>query len=117
MLAILLELLSYARKLLPLLEIYAARRPAQPVRDAAAEEFQIYAAEALRANRADLMEVRSTLEAVHQRLKVVDEQSIAMQRELSRLADQQRATVIAAAIAAVASVGAMIAAIVAAAHH
>ncbi|MBV9072694.1 MAG: hypothetical protein JOZ10_03600 [Acidobacteria bacterium] len=117
MFELLTELLGYARKLLPLLEIYSARRGAQPMRDTATLEFQTYAAEALRAGRADAMELRASLEAVNQRLKVIDDQSLAVQRELSRLADQQRTAMIAVVIAAVASTGALILAIVAAARH
>lgn len=117
MFEILTELLSYARKLLPLMELYVARRPSQPVRDPATQEFQTYAAELLRQNRADVMELRSTLEAVNQRLRVVDEQSIALQRELSRIADQQRLTMIAVLVAAIASIGGLVTAIIAISHH
>jgi hypothetical protein len=117
MFEILTELLKYARKLLPLMEIYAGRRMAQPVHDPAAQEFQNYAAELLRANRADLMELRSAIESVNQRLRVVDDQSIAFQRELSRVADQQRALMIAVIVAAVASLGALITGIIAVARH
>ena len=117
MFEILTELLSYARKLLPLMELYVARRPAPPIRDPATQEFQLYVAESLRANRADLMELRSVVESVHQRLKVVDEQSLALQRDLLRLADQQLAILIAVLIAAVASVGALITAIIALSRH
>ena len=117
MFGILTELLGYARKLLPLMELYVARRPAQPVRDPAAQEFQIYAAESLRTTRVDLMELRAAVESVNQRLKVVDEQSVALQRELSRLAEQQRAILIAAMIAAIASVGALVTAIIAVSRH
>jgi hypothetical protein len=117
MFELLTELLGYARKLLPLMELYAARKSAQPARDNAAQEFQAYAAEVLRANRADVMELRSALETVHQRLKVIDEQSVASTRELSRVADQQRMLTIAAIVAAVASVGALILCIVEVARH
>jgi hypothetical protein len=113
MFEILIELLGYVRKLLPLMELYVARRPTQPARDPATQEFQAYTAELLRLNRAELMELRSTLEGVNQRLKVIDEQSVALQRELSRMADQQRAMFVIVAIAAVISAGALIAAIVA----
>ena len=117
MFEILTELLSYARKLLPLMELYVARRPSQPVRDPATQEFQAYAAELLRQNRADVMELRSTLEAVNQRLRVMDEQSISLQRDLSHIADQQRLTMIAVLVAAVASIGSLITAIIAISHH
>ena len=114
MLEVLMELLGYARKLLPLMELYTARRMAiAPVRDTASKEFQDYAAEVLRANRSDLMELRSGLEAVQQRLRVIDEQSTALQRETTRLIDQQRTIVIAAMVAAVASVGDLIVSIIA----
>src|SRR5579859_6782459 len=111
MFQILTELLGYVRKLLPLMELYAMRRPAQPVRDPATEEFQNYTAELLRASHADLMELRSTLEGVHQRLKVIDDQSVTLQRELGRIADQQRTMMIAVVIAAVGATGALITAI------
>ena len=118
MLELLMELLGYVRKLLPLMELYTARRMATaPVRDTASEEFQNYAAEVLRANRADLMELRSGVEAVQQRLRVIDEQSSALQRETTRMIDQQRMILIAAVVAAVASVGALIVSIVAIARH
>ena len=117
MFQILTELLGYVRKLLPLMELYIARRPAQPVRDPATQEFQNYTAELLRATRADLMELRSTLEGVHQRLKVVDDQSIALQRELARIADQQRTMMIAVVVAAVGAIGALITAIIAVSRH
>jgi hypothetical protein len=109
---VLTELLSYARKLLPLMEIYTARRVSQPVRDPATQEFQAQVVEVLRSSHADLVDMRSTLEGVNQRLKVVDDQSVTMQRELVRIADQQRTMMIAVIIAAVASVGAMVTAIV-----
>jgi hypothetical protein len=117
MLQLLTELLGYARKLLPLMELYAARRPAQPVRDSATREFQSYAADALRSHHSDLVELRSALESVQQRLRVIDDQSVTLQRELSRVADQQRALLIAVAIAAAASVGAFVIAIVLVARH
>jgi hypothetical protein len=118
MLEVLMELLGYARKLLPLMELYSARRMATAsVRDSASEEFQSLATEALRANRSDLMEVRSGLEAVQQRLRVIDEQSAALQRETTRLVDQQRTLLIAALVAAVASVGALIVSIIALARR
>jgi hypothetical protein len=116
MFAILVELLGYVRKLLPLMELYVARRPTQPVRDPATQEFQAYATELLRLNRAELMELRSTLEGLNQRLKVIDDQSVALQRELSRIADQQRAIFIILVIVAVISTGALIAAVVATRH-
>jgi hypothetical protein len=113
-----MELLGYARKLLPLMELYTARRMATaPSRDTASEEFQSFAAEALRANRSDLMELRSGLEAVQQRLRVIDEQSSALQREAARNIDQQRTIVIAAIVAAVGSVGALIVSIIALARR
>ncbi|HKT24697.1 MAG TPA: hypothetical protein VJR04_08830 [Terriglobales bacterium] len=118
MLELLMELLGYVRKLLPLMELYTARRMATaPVRDTASEEFQNYAAEVLRANRADLMELRSGVEAIQQRLRVIDEQSSALQRETTRLIDQQRMILIAAVVAAVGSVGALIVSIIALARH
>lgn len=117
MFAILVELLSYARKLLPLMELYAARRPSPPVRDPAAQEFQNQASELLRSAHADLVELRSALETVNQRLKVVDEQSVALQRELARISDQQRSMSIAVLVAAVASVGALIVGIIVLARH
>lgn len=117
MFEILTELLNYARKLLPLMEFYAARKAAQPARDPGQQEFQSYAAEALRANRADLMELRSTIEGVHQRLRVIDEQSVAVQRELARIADEQRMILIAVLIGAIGAVGALVTAIIAVARH
>lgn len=117
MFEILPELLSYARRLLPLMELIAGRRVAQPVRDPATQEFQNYAAELLRANRADVMELRSAIESVNQRLRVVDDQAVALQRELARTADQQRAMMIAVIVAAVASVGALVTGIVALARR
>jgi len=114
MLEVLMELLGYARKLLPLMELYTVRRVATgPVRDTAREEFQSYAAEVLRANRSDLMELRSGVESVQQTLRVIDDQSSALQRETMRLIDQQRTIVIAAGIAAIASIGALIVSIIA----
>lgn len=112
MLELLAELLKYARKLLPLMELYAGGRMAQPARDPATQEFQNYTVELLRANRADVMELRSAIESVNQRLKVVDDQSVALQRELSRIADQQRAMMISMILAAVASLGALITGII-----
>lgn len=111
------ELLGYARKLLPLMEIYAARRPATPVRDPATQEFQAYAAEILRANRADLMELRSAIEGLQQRQRVIDEQSVALQREIARAVDQQRAILIAAIVAAVFSLGALVTGIISLTRH
>jgi hypothetical protein len=102
------ELLGHLRKLLPLLEIYTARRPVAPVRDPAMEEFQRYAAEVLRENRRDLMELRSVSESVNQRLRVLDEQSASMHRDLGRIAAQQRALLTAAVIAAVGAVGTLV---------
>jgi hypothetical protein len=117
MFEILTELLGYARKLLPLLEIYTGRRKSHPMRDPATQEFQSYVAEVLRANQAHLLELRAVVEGVHQRLRVVDEQSVALQRELTRIAEQQRTLVIAVAIAAVASIGALVTGIIAISHH
>jgi hypothetical protein len=111
------ELLGYARKLLPLLEIYTGRRQSHPMRDPATHEFQSYAAEVLRANQAHLLELRAVVEGVHQRLRVVDEQSAALQRELTRIGEQHRTLMIAVVIAAVASVGALVAGIIAISHH
>lgn len=108
MLQLLTELLSYARKLLPLLEIYAVRRTSAPVRDSATQEFQNYAAEVLRGTRSDLMELRSALEAVNQRLRVIDEQAVALQREFAQAADRQRIMVIAVALAAISSIATLI---------
>jgi len=117
MFEILTELLGYARKLLPLLEIYTGRRQSHPMRDPATQEFQSYVAEVLRANQAHLMELRALAEGVHQRLRVVDEQSVALQRELTRIAEQQRTLTIAAVIAAAASIGAFVTAIIAMSRH
>src|SRR5690242_2284276 len=100
MLQLLTELLGYARKLLPLMELYAVRRSAAPVRNAAAEQFQSDMADALRSHHSDFLEVRSAVENMQQRLRVIDDQSVTLQRELSRMADQQRTLLIAAAIAA-----------------
>jgi hypothetical protein len=63
------------------------------------------------------MELRSGLEAVQQRLRVIDEQSSALQREAARMIDQQRTIVIAAIVAAVGSVGALIVSIIALARR
>lgn len=117
MFQILTELLGYVRKLLPLMELYMARRPAQPVRDPANDEFQRHLAEALRGNRENLIELRSTIETVNQRLRVIDDQATSHQRDLSRMADQQRMMLIAVIVSAVASVGALIAAILAVSHR
>ena len=117
MFQLLTELLGYARKLLPLMELYAVRRPAQPIRDPATEQFQSYASDALRSHHSDLLEVRSALENLQQRLRVIDDQSVALQRELSRMADQQRTLLIAVAIAATASLGTLIMSIVLVARH
>lgn len=117
MLAILMELLGYARKLLPLMEIYAARRASQPARDPAAQEFQNSVAELLRSSRADLVELRSALETMNQRLKVIDDQSVALERELARISDQQRTLLIAVIGAAIASAGSLIAALIVLARH
>jgi hypothetical protein len=117
MLQLLMELLGYARKLVPLMELYVARRPAQPARDPATQEFQSYAAEALRQNRAELMELRSTAEGLHQRLRVLDEQAVALGRELARIAEQQRIIMIAVLVAAIASAGALLTSIIAVVRH
>jgi hypothetical protein len=117
MLQLLTELLGYARKLLPLMELYAVRRPAQAVRDPATQEFQSYAADALRSHHADLIELRSALEGVHQRLRVIDDQSVALQREVTRMADQQRTLLIGVVIAAVASVGMLLMGIILVSRH
>lgn len=117
MLQLLTELLGYARKLLPLMEIYAARRSAAPVRDSATQEFQSYAAEILRANRADLMELRSVVEGVHQRLRVIDEQAVALQRELAHVADRQRIMTMTLAIAAASSIATLAIGIVLLTRH
>jgi predicted nucleic acid-binding Zn-ribbon protein len=111
-LQLLTELLTYARKLLPLMEIYAARRSSAPVRDPATHEFQTYAAELLRASRSDLMDLRSALEALNQRLRVIDDQAVALQREVAQAADRQRIMVIAIALACVSSLGTLILCIV-----
>jgi|SRR5215468_3587409 len=117
MLQLLTELLGYARKLLPLMELYAVRRSAQPVKDSATEQFQSYAADALRSHHSDLLDLRSALESVHQRLRVIDDQSATLQRELSRVADQQRTLLIAVAIAAAASLGTLVISIVLVTRH
>src|SRR5947209_575596 len=117
MFQMLVELLGYARKLLPLMELYAARKPVQVARDPALHEFLNYAAEALRADRADLLELRSGVEAVQQRLRVIDDQSAALQRDLARIADQQRTIMIGVMIAAVAAAGAFITAMIAISRH
>ena len=116
LLRLLTELLSYARKLLPLMELYASRRAA-PTRDPGAQEFQQHAAEMLRDNRRDLLELKSGFEAIQQRLKMLDEQAIAAQQELARIADRQRAILIAVVIAAVASIAAVILGLIAVLKH
>ena len=117
MLQLLSELLGYARKLLPLMELYAARRPAQAVRDPATQEFQSYATDAFRSHHSDLLELRSAVEGVQQRLRVIDDQAVSAQREISRIVDQQQILLIAVAIAAAASVGALVLGIILVAHH
>src|SRR5215469_20779 len=117
MLQLLTELLGYARKLLPLMELYSARRSAQPMRNHATHEFQSSTTEALRAHHSDLVELRSALEGVQQRLRVIDDQSVALQHEVSRMADQQRMLLIAVAVAAIASVGAFVMGIILVSHH
>ena len=117
MLQLLTELLGYARKLLPLMELYAVRRPAQPIRDSATQEFQSYAADALRSHHSDLIELRSAIENVQQRLRVIDDQAVSVQREVSRIADQQQTLLIAVAIAAATSVGPLVIGIVLVAHR
>lgn len=103
LLQLLAELLSYARKLLPLMELYTARRAA-PVRDSAVQEFQQSTAEMLRENRRDLLELKSSFESIQQRLRVLDEQAIAGQQELARIAHRQQGITIAVVISAVASI-------------
>ena len=117
MLQLLTELLGYARKLLPLMELYVARRPAQPMKDHAAQEFQSYTADALRSHHSDLLELRSALEGIQQRLRVIDDQSVGLQREVSRVAEQQRTLLVATVVAAVASVGALVFGIILASRH
>ena len=117
MFQLLTELLGYARKLLPLMELYNARRPAQPIRDPATQEFQNYAARALRSHHSDLMELRSALEGIHQRLRVVDDQSVVLQREVARMADRQRTLLIGVGIAAVASLSTLVLVIVLVSRH
>jgi hypothetical protein len=117
MLQLLTELLGYARKLLPLMEFYAARRPAQPTRDPATEQFQSYTADALKSHHSDLLDLRSALENVQQRLRVIDDQSVALQRELSRTTEQQRILLIAVAITAATSLGTLIMAIILLVRH
>ena len=112
MLQLLTELLHYARKLLPLMEIYAARRGSAPVRDSTTQEFQTYVAEILRASRSDMMDLRSALEALNQRLRVIDEQAVAMQREIAQAADRQRTMLIAVALACASSLATLIICIV-----
>jgi len=116
-LQLLTELLNYARKLLPLMEIYAARRSSAPVHDPATREFQTYAAELLRASRSDLMDLRSALEALNQRLRVIDEQAVALQREAAQAADRQRTMVIAVVLACVSSLATLIICMVMIARH
>lgn len=112
MLQLLTELLNYARKLVPLMEIYAARRSSAPMRDPATQEFQTYAAELLRASRSDLMDLRSAIETLNQRLRVIDEQAVALERAVAQAADRQRTLVIAIALACVSSVATLILCIV-----
>jgi RNA processing factor Prp31 len=111
LLRLLTELLSYVRKLLPLMELYASRR-ATPGRDPGAQEFQQHATEMLRDNRRDLLELKSGFEAIQQRLKVIDEQTVAAQREAAKIADRQRTIMIVVVIAALASIAAVILGIV-----
>jgi chromosome segregation ATPase len=106
------EVLSQMRHLSALVEAYAARRAANPEREAAMQEFQQAVAEALRESRQDSMELRSAIEAVQQRLKVIDEQSVALQQGLARIADTQRTLLVAATMAAAAAAGALIAAVI-----
>ena len=107
LLQLLTELLNYARKLLPLMELYAGRR-ASHVRDAATQEFQQYAAEMLRDQRRDLMELKSGFEAIQQRLKFLDDQATATQQALARMVDRQRAIMFGVVISAVASISAVV---------
>lgn len=117
MLQLLTELLGYARKLLPLMELYVARRPSQPVRDPATHEFQSYAAEALRSQQSSVMELRSSLESVQQRLRVIDDQSVSLQREVARMGDQQRILLIAVSVSAFASLAALVMGIILVSRH
>ena len=117
MFEILTELLSYIRKLLPLMELYMARRSAHPVRDPGNDELHRQIVEALRANRESLMELRSAVETVNQRLKVVDELATAHQRELSHIVDQQRTMMIAIIVSAAASLAAFVIAILLLSHR
>lgn len=117
MFQLLTELLGYARKLLPLMELYNARRSAQPVRDPATREFQSYASDALRSHHSHLVELRSALESVQQRLRVIDDQSVALQREVARMSDQHRTLLIGVAVAALASLGALLMAIILVSRH
>lgn len=107
LLQLLSELLNYARKLLPLMELYAGRR-AVPVRDAATQEFQQYAAEMLRDQRRDVMDLKSSFESIQQQLKFLDDQALATQQQLTRIADRQRAITIGVVISAAASIAAVI---------
>ncbi|PYY01058.1 MAG: hypothetical protein DMG64_15505 [Acidobacteria bacterium] len=117
MLQLLTELLGYARKLLPLMELYAARRTARPVRDSATQEFQSYTSEALRSHQHNLMELRSALESIQQRLRVIDDQSVSLQREVARMADQHRILLIALTVSAVASVATLVMGIILVSRH
>jgi hypothetical protein len=116
MLEILTELLGYARKLLPLLELYAGRRSAAPT-DSATQQFQHYAADALRANRTDLVELRSAIETLNQRLKLIDDQALELQREVARITERERILLILIVVSALASVGAFVVTLIAIVHR
>jgi cytochrome c-type biogenesis protein CcmH/NrfG len=107
LLQLLAELLGYARKLLPLMELYASRRTA-PIHDSAAQEFQQSVVEMQRENRRDLLELKSSFEAIQQRLKVLDDQAVAGQQELARIAHRQQGIAVAVVVSAIASIAAMI---------
>ena len=117
MFEILTELLGYARKLLPLMELYMARRSSHPARNSGNDELQRQIVEALRANRESLMDLRSAVATVNQRLKVVDDLATAHERELSRIADQQRTMMIAIIVSAAGSIGALVVAILLLLHR
>ena len=99
------------------MELYAARRTARPVRDSATQEFQSYTSEALRSHQHNLMELRSALESIQQRLRVIDDQSVSLQREVARMADQHRILLIALTVSAVASVATLVMGIILVSRH
>ena len=113
MLELITELLSYARKLLPLMEMYMARRPSPPAHDPSLDEFKGQVTGSLRELHSQVMGLHSELETLNQRLKVLDEQSQALQREWMQVADQQRTVMIAVVIAAIAAVGALVTGVIA----